>query len=193
MANDCIFDAVVRGSKKEIELFYDRCLEAKRTADGAQTWWTYEVLREHGYNRDAIRERIGYIGGSLDNINEPTKSGKEYVLTLNMTTRWSPMIEAFGRMLGNYATLRAVYYAEEPGMGIYINTDVSGRDISVRCCIGDYDDDGCGTEYFDTDKQAIEFIKDTYGKNIKSLPKGDDAEIKINKTKTIYFNRFTKH
>ena len=193
MANDCTFDAVVRGPKEEIDIFYKRCLKAQENGKKTHSWWTYEVLKEHGYSTYAIEHKIGFIGGHLDNLGEPIKDGDEYFLTINMTTRWSPMITAFDRMLGNYTTLKAVYFAEEPGMGVYVNTDKSGRDFRVEYCIEDYDEDGCGSEYFGSDEELIKFIKDVYGKDIKSIPPDDDAEIRINKAKRILFHRFAKH
>ena len=189
MPNWCDFSAVVHGNKEEIDVFYQRCLNAQRQCAINHNWWTYELCVEHGFNKDEALNRIHYVGGSLDNIDEPQFNGRDWQVSLWMTTRWSPMIDGFNKILSQYISLKGVYIGEEPGCEIYINTDTEGLFYKVKYCI--YDDDN-GSEYFDSDEEFLKYMKDTYKKDISSLSSLlDDDDIKIKRGKSIRFHRFT--
>lgn len=192
MPNWCDFSAVVHGEKKEIAVFYQRCLVARDRASVSRNWWTYELCIEHGYTREEILSNgFPYIGGSLDQIDEPTFNGKDWHVYIWMTTRWSPMIDGFNKLLSQYISLKGVYYAEEPGCEIYVNTDTEGLFFKVKYCI--YDDDN-GSEYFDSDSEFLKYIKDTYNKDIPLISDlKDDDDIKVKRGTYIRFHRFVSN
>jgi len=193
MPNWCDFGAVVRGNKKELDIFYKRCLEAQRLSAITQNWWTYELLLQHGYTKEEVLNSVfPYVGGSLDQIEEPEQlDDDDWYVRIWMTTRWSPMIDGFNAMLHQYMSLKGVYCAEEPGCEIYVNTDTDGDFFTVKYCI--YDDDD-GSEYFDSDSEFINYMKDTYKKDISLISDlKDDDEIKVKGGKSIYFHRYVAY
>ena len=192
MPNWCDFSAVVHGEKKEIDIFYQRCLDAQRKSAISQNWWTFELCLEHGYKKEEVMSNsFRYVGGSLDQIDAPVFNGKDWHIYIYMTTRWSPMVDGFNKLLSNYISLKGVYCAEEPGCEIYVNTDTEGRFFSVKYCI--YDDDD-GSEYFDSDSEFIKYMKDTYKKDIPLISDlKDDDDIKVKRGKSIRFHRFVAY
>lgn len=189
MPNWCDFGAVVHGDKKEIDVFYQRLVNAHVHGQQTQQWDTYCLFEEHGFKKDEILSNgFPYIGGSLDQIDEPVFNGKDWHIYIYMTTRWSPMIDGFNKLLKDYISLKGVYYAEESGCEIYVNTDTEGRFFTVKYCI--YDDDD-GSEYFDSDSEFIKYMKDTYKIDIPLVSDlKDDDDIKVKRGKYIRFHRF---
>ena len=192
MPNWCDFSAVVHGEKKEIDIFYQRLVDARVHGRQTQQWDTYCLFEEHGYTKkEVLSSGFPYVGGSLDQIDEPVFNGKDWHIYIYMTTRWSPMVDGFNKILSNYMSLKGVYCAEEPCCEIYMNTDVNGDFFSVKYCI--YDDDD-GSEYFYSDAEFIKYMKDTYKKDISLISDlKDDDDIKVKCGKSIRFHRYVAY
>ena len=168
MPNWCSFDACIYGEKREVEAFRTRCEHAIESGKATNNWDTYELCIQHGMTKDEINSpNFGYIGGSIDDLGDVTDEyeGRSFVM-VHMTTRWAPMIAGFESLLKNYISLEGVYMAEEPGMGIYVNTDVNGRYFSSRYYIDDWD---VGNEWFDNIDQVKKYIKDAYNKTLSEV------------------------
>lgn len=197
MPNWCDFDIAVKGDKKELDILYGKINLCKARAKVNHNWDLFELFIEHGYKKEEIlKDRFPYIGGSIDQVNEPTyhEELKCWYMYIYNTTRWSPMIEGFNKILSeNYRSLSAVYRAEEPGCDIYINTDSSGTFFDDRYYI--YDDEN-GSEYFASSTAFINYMSSQYSTTItttKFLALDDDCAIRIKDGRQIWFHRFVEN
>lgn len=192
MPNWCSNSIAITGSKRELGVLYDRMRAAQASSTVTQNWWTFELFVQHFYNKEEILEPFfPYVGGSLDDIKAPEKCGDEYVIFLWITTRWSHMIDGFRKILSQYLTTKLYYVAEESGEALYINTDVKHRFFSDMYVI--YDDDN-GSEYFNSDVSFLNFMKQTYDKDIPLISDlKDDDEIDVGNGKSISFHRFVSY
>jgi len=188
MPNWCSFDACVYGNKREVEAFRNCCLQAIESSKQTKNWNTFELCIHHGLTPEEIRSSsFSYVGGEIDEVQEIGEDGDDSYVMINMTTRWSPMIDGFNSLLSRfYTSLKAVYFAEEPGMCIYINTDKEGRFFNVRYVIEDYD---FGGEWFDSASELKDYVKSKYNYDLtdEEISKADkqlDVEVKYEKGKS---------
>jgi len=128
-------------------------------------------------------------------------------------TAWLPMTEMWGKILEKYEGVEMVYFAEEPGDALYINSDIENIFFKdkyiVELDIDDVtlykkwaynkraditDDDFGGTHYFESAKAVIEFFKKLTGRDFKNFAdcktymermslKGSDS-VSVNKYKS---------
>lgn len=124
-----------------------------------------DLMVLHGYN---ARQVAGFID-KRDMIThcdtKLTVDGDTYSFRVDTETAWSPHMDAFRKMLREkygYA-IRMVYQSEEPGTGVFINTDATGKYFPERfmidCCHnGEY-----SKEYFCTLEEAVEWIEGAIG------------------------------
>ena len=189
MANWCSFNVVIYGDREEATAFYRKAKNAMANGKEKGEYDTYCLYEEHNFKKDFILSmHSNYIGGTIEQMDEPKFDGKDWYLSIYLETRWAPMIDGFDLMLEQYKTLKAVYLAEECGAEIYFNTDEEHRFFKVKYCI--YEDD-IGSEYFDTDEEFINFMKDTFNIEISSIDDlADDDEIEYKGDNTINFHRF---
>lgn len=168
MPNWCCFSAAIYGDKNELAEFHKRVLAAQELAKKEKLWFTWCLCKEHGMSDDEIHDRnFNYIGGSLDNFSEPEYHGDKGHMFLYMTTRWSPMIDGFNKLLARgFINLKGVYIAEEPGCGIYVNTDLEHKYFVDKYLIYD---DLVGSEYYSDDKSLLDALRNDYGKDFKSV------------------------
>jgi hypothetical protein len=80
-------------------------------------------------------------------------------------TAWTPHMDVFKKILGErYGdAIRMVYQSEEPGSGIYINTDSTGKYFPERYMIDCCHDGMYYKEYFDTCEEAVEWAEGEFG------------------------------
>jgi len=84
-----------------------------------------KVAIEHGIDPKCIpcRGGINYLS------NFEAESG---YFTLDTETAWAPMDELWEAVISRYSGISYVYIAEEPGLEVYINTDVEGTFFTER-------------------------------------------------------------
>ena len=196
MPNWCDNALVAYGNKEEIDVLYQRMLSAQRMAAETHKWWTYCLFVEHGWNDDEIvceHPVVDYVGGSLDEVNEPVQDGDDWIIRFWITTRWCPMTAGFKKIFSKYISIQFVFVAEEPGMCIYQNSDVKGRFFPDRFVIDDWEN---GCEYFSTIDEVIKYVKEKYGIDIDVASLDDDVciyeteESENTRENHVYFHRF---
>lgn len=146
----------------------------------------FSLLVLHGYSK---KEISGIIDGrdsiiSCDSRLTKDQDGDTFSFGVDTETAWSPHVEVFRKILADKYenAVRMVYRSEEPGFGIYINSDTEGKYITDRymvdCChFGEYH-----MEYFDTFAEAVEWIQNEYTEvGFSSHDTESDIENKINK------------
>ena len=87
--------------------------------NGSEPGWLGKVAIKHGLDWEKISCR-----GSIEHL-EDYEPGSSF-FTLDCDTAWTPMDELWEAVIAQYEGLSYVYIAEEPGMGIFVNTDTEG-------------------------------------------------------------------
>ena len=188
MPNWCDNSVVVYGNEEEVKYFYNLMKQVQENVKVSKHWWTYEMLIAHGYKQDEILQGPFYVGGSLDCVDDIDNDGKDFYIRFYLTTRWSPFIPGLKKLMQHYLSLKFVCVAEEPGCEIYINTDIEGKFFDDRYCL--YDDEE-GTEYFDSDSELFDYVKDKYGYEISAVSElHDDDSIVLKDDREIFIHRF---
>ena len=127
----------------------------------------YEVLLKHGYSKEEAqkisdsRDYLSYMEFELTD-----KRCGYYAFKAETESAWQPNMTTFFYLLQDkYANkISLVYTSEEPGSGVFINTDVDGLFFNDRykidCCL----DNNYFTDYFTDFTDVIEFIQEDYPK-----------------------------
>ena len=116
MANWCSTTVIFTGSEKNLKSFYDDFMFAQEHIKEGCNDWIGRLLLLKGIDHEQIHCRgfYNYIEMEEDRI------------TLLSEDAWSPCIETYDKFAEMYG-LSYVLCAEEPGMGIYINTDTEHK------------------------------------------------------------------
>ncbi len=124
-----------------------------------------DLMVLHGYNARQVAGVIDKRDMLTHCDTKLTVDGDTYSFRVDTETAWSPHMDAFRKMLrekyGN--AIHMVYQSEEPGTGVFINTDTAGKYFPERfiidCCHnGEY-----SKEYFCTLEEAVEWIEGAIG------------------------------
>lgn len=92
--------------------------------------WVGHWLRSNRVDTDTLYTRGFFISCELYDDH----------VRVDMRTAWEPLPEVWDLMAGKYE-LAYVYIAEEPGCGVYINTDAAGRFFTSRYMLNCFDVD----------------------------------------------------
>lgn len=140
------------------------------------------LLLLNGYSEPEAEESCDRRDSFSDCDPKITKDGDTYFFEAETETAWSPHMEVLQKMLAEkyHNTIRMVYTAEEPGCGVYYNSDTEGRFFSTRykvdCCHdGDYLE-----EYFAEYQQLVDWVNTEYTDiNVSKYDNADDIEKKV--------------
>ena len=172
MPNWCITSYAFKGDKNEIKDFYDKIksfTSKERIPNNFGDYWLGNIVDGFGFDWKEIpcRGYIDYFPESYDN-NNPDR------LELSTETAWEPMTEMWDKIIEKYyPSITYVLIAEECGMGIYINTDLTGEDFSTRFFV-DFKlplkyvplcDDGF---YADCEEELVETFNSIFHRKYKS-------------------------
>lgn len=129
----------------------------------------YELLKSCGYSSEEavqISDRRDALTYADDNITE-SPCGYCY-FKADTESAWQPNMTSFFRLLQEKfgSKISLVYVSEEPGCGIFINTDVDGLFFSDRYRIDYCVADEYITEYFTDFKDVVCFLRE-------NLPQAD--------------------
>lgn len=118
------------------------------------------------YNGTDVRFRgsIIYLEITDEDTNDP-------YISVQTETAWEPMYDMWDMILAEcgFTDIKYVYSSEEPGMGIYINTDKKGKFFSEKYRVEVYisDEFYCNeTQYFNSDKEALDYLNEVI-KNLR--------------------------
>ena len=115
--------------------------------NGFEPGWLGKVAIAHGFDWEKIPCR-----GKITHIDDYTGLCSSF--KLETETAWAPMDELWEAVVSRYKGVSFVYLSEESGMGIFVNTDCTGRFFPERflleVCLEDFVPDGwcvdCETE-----------------------------------------------
>jgi len=178
MPNWCDTKFVFYGNKNEILEFYNRL---KRILDSPnhisnkfKKSWLGNILMDYGFDWENAPCR-----GNVDDIaDDVTVEGNEACFSLNTTSAWSPLTEMWDLILKKeYPSVKYVYLAIEPGAGIFINTDTSGKYLPEKHLLDlilPNDEDGEDIdvyEFYDSPEELLEDLEKYTGKKFKDIDK----------------------
>lgn len=177
MANWCYFDVCLKGNFKDIADLFLKANYAEKKSHETKKWASFELFREFGFTEEEIDSpNFCFTGGNIIEISTPEFNGDEYYFYIRMELRWSPLIESFEKLREKYPDVTMLYFAEEPGFEIYINTDKSHEYFSTKYCVVD---DG-ESHYFDDDRSLRDYIYNETGLWISDFNKLEDKHIVMN-------------
>ena len=165
MSNYCSNNiAFYSNDKTLLQNLYDIMLDVFNNSKSRSV---YDILLKHGYSTEEAqkisdsRDYLAYMEFELTD-----KRCGYYAFKAETESAWQPNMTTFFYLLQDkYANkISLVYTSEEPGSGIFINTDVDGLFFNDRykidCCL----DNNYFTDYFTDFTDVIEFIQEDYPK-----------------------------
>lgn len=174
MANWCTNDVIFHGEKANIltmwvlieQAFTKEFKELIRTKfERADTNWCGYLVFMFGGSVDGVTLNKGHLieDPSSEHIScrgflegDPELSPDKKEIRLFVESAWLPLSELW-QLMADLCEVEVDYVAEEPGCGIYINTDVSGRYFIDRYILFD---ENTGCDYFDTEENVLMAFKD---------------------------------
>lgn len=182
MANYCSNHIAWYGSQKEAvdnfrKLMIESFNENKRGS-------VRDFVIKMGYSKEeasALTDSRDVIICIDDELSE--KEGIHYFV-FQTETAWTPNIEVFSKILNDKypSDYGLEYVSEEPGVGIYINSDIDGFFFVDRyhidsCIKGDYQ-----TSYLESKAEVLCWIKNRFPKANVSLEDSiDEIEVEVRK------------
>ena len=165
MANYCSNN--IAFYSKDRAVLQDLFTKINDVLDNTNNHSIYQLILKHGYSEEAakkITDCRDYITYAEDKLTD-LSCGYSY-FKIDTESAWQPNMTTFFYLLQDkYANkISLVYTSEEPGSGVFINTDVDGLFFNDRykidCCL----DSNYFTDYFTDFNEVIEFIQEDYPK-----------------------------
>ena len=172
MPNWCSSSYCISGPKKAVEdakKFIEDALKAAPNKDASSPEsWLGQIVIACGLDPDKVSCR-GWIE-AIEGVEEIRVGLKDIsYFYLYSEDAWGPMPEVFLLMIEKKFSgkgLELCYTAEEPGCGLYCNTDSSGMFFPEKWIVEDYDS---FHEYFESDEELIEFINNEFELSCKTI------------------------
>ena len=177
MPNWCTTNITFEGNKKDIKDFHEKLIKItqapSRIKNDFGSHWLGNVVDFFGFDWNEIRCR-----GSISCIEASFDSNEELCnFEIITDTAWMPMINMWNLIIEKYyPSISFVYVAEEPGCGVFINTDTEGKyytdQFILDLCIPIENIDKY--EYLESEKQLIECVEQLLNKTFSSAKEIDD-------------------
>ncbi len=185
MPNWCFNTTIIYGEEKEIErlrkiledAFSKEPKNMKKIKNDWNQNWIANMFLATGYIYDEKKgcfvDRDIKARGGVENLN---LNFEKDAIEIQYETAWDPIYSSIDKMLEeNFEGLYQVTCSEEPGIGIYINTDVEGLYFSDNyildyCINEEYNDN----RYFVEEKSLVSVFNKAFNTNFSSY-----KEIKI--------------
>ena len=174
MPNWCYDQVVFEGDVNSLINLQKDLSKALATIEEGESCWIGRLLMYKGMKYEDITIGCRSFIDTFSSLEE-IKTSKHFHLYTE--SAWSPVTEMYDWIAETY-DLDYVLWAEEPGMDIYINTDVEGKHFPERYYVSC--DDGLDECYFPTLKEVVEALKDelnlpaTYKMTLEELNELDD-------------------
>lgn len=163
MCNWCSNRFVVHGDKGQLLRFYmDMTKAISAHPDFTpvdNSWkqqWVGNLFLQAGYSENEVRnsDEINCRGDVIEIGLE-----KDYVY-IDDETAWGPNDGSMQKMLDEkYPGLEMVFRCEEPGMGVFVNTDETGRFLPERYIVDIYSENDDITSDYDYARTATDVME----------------------------------
>ena len=134
--------------------------EPSRVKNGFGPKWLGNVADGFGIDWNTVECR-----GEIIDITDVENDGGYRAFRVYTETAWGPMPDMWEEIIGQryQDQIMFEYIAEEPGNGVFINTDCEGIFFPDRYRAEKEDDDEFYEEYFTSDEELEKFLKEKYG------------------------------
>lgn len=165
MANRCINEIIIFRKERSCEAkrqLRDLYLKLLLGFGKDEVMWYGNLLTIHDLDDEDVEAR-----GEVKDVSW-TEAGPDPIGCIHMTTdtAWEPQIEIVEEMLEVYRLLDFVYLSEEPGCGVFINSDMTGdyfREYAKTDCSIEMVVDGerswIESEYFENEESFEEQVE----------------------------------
>ena len=172
MPNWCTTSYVFRGNENEIKDFYIKLksfTSKERIPNDFDNFWLGNIVDGFGFDYNKIPCR-----GFIDYFPELKETDPDR-LEFSTETAWEPMTEMWDKIIKKYyPSISYVLIAEEPGCGLYINTDLEGEDFFQRFFVDfklppKYTYGSPNGFYADCEEELIETFNSIFHRKYKSF------------------------
>ena len=134
--------------------------EPSRVKNGFGPKWLGNVADGFGIDWETVECR-----GEIIDITDVKNDGGYRAFRVYTETAWGPMPDMWEEIIGQryQDQIMFEYIAEEPGNGVFINTDREGIFFPDRYRAGIEDGEEFYEEYFTSDEELEKFLKEKYG------------------------------
>ena len=194
MPNWCSTKFTFYGNKDEIIKFHDRL---NRILDGIDhtpnefgVLWLGNILIDYGFDWEDAPCR----GNADDLADDVIIEGDEAYFGLNVTSAWVPLTEMWDLIIKKeYPSIKYVHLAIEPGLGIFINTDTSGKYFTEKYLLNIVlPEEICGNyvdiyEFYSEPDEVLEDLEKHTGKRFATIDEAREFfEKKLDEIEDIY-------
>lgn len=134
--------------------------EPSRVKNGFGPKWLGNVADGFGIDWNTVECR-----GEIIDITDVENDSGRRAFRVYTETAWGPMPDMWEKIIGQryQDQIMFEYIAEEPGNGVFINTDREGIFFPDRYRAGIEDGEEFYEEYFTSDEELEKFLKEKYG------------------------------
>lgn len=170
MPNWCCSKFVFYGNQEDVHDFATRVqqyIDRPPIREHADRNWIGSVVEGFGLDYRSLS-----CSGTIDNCYETEAEGSlDASFTIETTTAWEPMVDTWETIISHAYDdrLQYVYLSEEPGMGIFINTDDSGDYLPEHWLVDMAADGHEIYEYFDDSDEMLDYMSVELGRYFHTL------------------------
>ena len=117
-----------------------------------------------GYSSDEALKMTDGRDTFVDVDDEVSEKESIFYFKFQTETAWSPNVDVFRKIISDKygEELDMEYCSEEPGVGIYINTDEEGFFFTDRYYLDSCINSEYETEYFENKQEVLDWIKSKF-------------------------------
>ena len=117
-----------------------------------------------GYSSDEALKMTDGRDTFVDVDDEVSEKESIFYFKFQTETAWSPNVDVFRKIISDKygEDLDMEYCSEEPGVGIYINTDEEGFFFTDRYYLDSCINSEYETEYFENKQEVLDWIKSKF-------------------------------
>lgn len=170
MPNWCTTSYVFRGNENELKDFSNKIksfTSKERVPNDFGDNWLGNIVDGFGFNWEELPCKGSITYFNPDDVPER--------LELSTETAWYPMYEMWDKIIEKYyPSITYVLIAEECGMGLYINTDLTGDDFPTRFSVdfklpSKYTPLSENGFYADCEEELVEMLNNIFHRKYKSF------------------------
>lgn len=163
MANYCSNSiAIYSYDKEKLDELYD--LIVKFFNENSSNNSIRALVVACGYSNDEALKMTDGRDTIVDVDDEISEKERLYYFIFQTESAWNPNVDVFRKIISDKygEELDIEHCSEEPGMGIFINTDEEGFFFTDRyylnsCINGEYE-----TEYFESREEVLDWVKSKF-------------------------------
>ena len=175
MPNWCYTDYTIFGQDENVRKAHDVVQEALNTVyvETSSEGWLGNLLYYFGEYKECetFIDQLKYgCRGFVQDIGDVVVGSDESSFSISVEDAWGPHEYPIANLCRKF-DLDYVYYAVEAGNEVYINTDLEGKYYQQQFVLDDFNE---YYEYFNTEKDLLDFVEKTFGRSFDSFEEVSD-------------------